>query len=212
MKMRLLLALLVLAFATTGFGQRTFDVLVPPAPSVTTTNTSLVKSNRPNFSIMAVVVVNTPVPIAFNCAVTDICTSTAYTGETGLKVQVSTTTTIPTGLALATDYFVIKLTDTTFSLATTLVNALAGTPIDVTGIGSGTHTMTATALAGASIKLQGSIDCVNYIDMAGTSTAVTVSANTIWTFTAQPFRCVRSQATLTAGQLSTYVMYAEPVV
>ena len=57
------------------------------------------------------------------------------------RVQVSTTTTLPAGLAAATDYYVIKVTDTTAKLATSYANAVAGTPIDITSAGTGTHTI-----------------------------------------------------------------------
>jgi hypothetical protein len=57
------------------------------------------------------------------------------------KVQVSTTTTLPAGLAAATNYWTIKLTDSTFKLATSYANAVAGTAIDITSTGTGTHTI-----------------------------------------------------------------------
>ena len=57
------------------------------------------------------------------------------------RVQVSTTTTLPAGLAAATDYYVIKVTDTTAKLATSYANAVAGTAINITDAGTGTHTI-----------------------------------------------------------------------
>ena len=57
------------------------------------------------------------------------------------KVQVSSTVTLPAGLSAATDYYVIKLTDTTCKLATSRANAVAGTPINITSTGTGTHTI-----------------------------------------------------------------------
>ena len=57
------------------------------------------------------------------------------------KVQVSTTTTLPGGLSAATNYYVIKVTDTTCKLATSLANAIAGTAINITDAGTGTHTI-----------------------------------------------------------------------
>lgn len=68
---------------------------------------------------------------------------------TGMKVRASSTTTLPTGLVAATDYFVIRISATTVKLATTLANALAGTAIDITAQGSGTHTLTHTLTARA---------------------------------------------------------------
>ena len=60
---------------------------------------------------------------------------------TGTRVRLTTTTTLPAGLALATDYYVIKVTDSTFKLATSYANAIAGTAINITDAGTGTHTM-----------------------------------------------------------------------
>ena len=58
------------------------------------------------------------------------------------RVQFTTTGVLPTGLSTSTDYFVIKLTDTTISVATSYANAVAGTPVSITtGTGSGVHTL-----------------------------------------------------------------------
>ncbi len=58
------------------------------------------------------------------------------------RVQFTTTGTLPTGLATTTDYYVIKLTDNTISVATSYANAVAGTAVSITtGTGSGTHTL-----------------------------------------------------------------------
>lgn len=77
---------------------------------------------------------------------TDIITWTSTTNIpsnilTGTRVRLTTTTTLPAGLALATDYYVIKLTDSTCKLATSYANAIAGTAINITSTGTGTHTM-----------------------------------------------------------------------
>lgn len=58
------------------------------------------------------------------------------------KVQFTTTTTLPTGLALATDYWLVRVSSTTARVATTYANALAGTVIAFTDAGTGTHTLT----------------------------------------------------------------------
>lgn len=77
---------------------------------------------------------------------TDVCTYTSTANIpsnilTGTRVRLTTTTTLPAGLALATDYYVIRLSDTTFKLATSYANAIAGTQIDITDAGTGTHTI-----------------------------------------------------------------------
>lgn len=55
--------------------------------------------------------------------------------------------TVITGLTNATVYYVIRISATTFSLATTRANAVAGTAITLTGDGTGTHTFTKTYTA-----------------------------------------------------------------
>lgn len=61
---------------------------------------------------------------------------------TGTPVDFITTGTLPTGISLATTYYVISLTVDTISIATSLNNALAGTVRAITsGSGSGTHTI-----------------------------------------------------------------------
>jgi len=77
---------------------------------------------------------------------TDICTWTSTANFpsnvlTGTEVRLTTTTTLPAGLSLATDYYVIKVSDTTFKLATSYANAVAGTAINITDAGTGTHTV-----------------------------------------------------------------------
>jgi len=78
---------------------------------------------------------------------TDLMTYTSVTSLpsnilTGTRVRLTTTTTLPAPLATATDYYVIKMSDGTFELATTYANAIAGTQIDITTAGTGTHTIT----------------------------------------------------------------------
>lgn len=78
-------------------------------------------------------------------ASTDVLTSTGSRGFANLqhltRVQVSSGTTLPGGLSAATDYYVIKVSDTTIKLATSFANAVAGTAINITDAGTGTHTM-----------------------------------------------------------------------
>lgn len=59
------------------------------------------------------------------------------------KVRFTTTTTLPTGLSLATDYWLVRASSTTARVATSFANARAGTVIAFTDAGTGTHTMTA---------------------------------------------------------------------
>lgn len=51
---------------------------------------------------------------------------------------------LPAGLAVDTDYYIIKVDANTMKLATSRANAALGTAIDLTGDGTGTHTMVDT--------------------------------------------------------------------
>jgi len=78
---------------------------------------------------------------------TDTCTYTSTANFPsnillGTRVRLTTTTTLPAPLATATDYYVVKVTDSTFKLATSYANAIAGTVINITDAGTGTHTIT----------------------------------------------------------------------
>lgn len=79
---------------------------------------------------------------------TDICTGASLGSAlvTGVAVQLTTTGTLPAGLATSTNYFLIQVTSTTFKLATTKANADAGTAVNITDAGTGTHTVTILAM------------------------------------------------------------------
>jgi len=72
---------------------------------------------------------------------TDVLTHTNINLMPYTRVQVSTTTTLPAGLSAATDYYVIKVSDLTCKLATSYANAVAGTQVNITDAGTGTHTI-----------------------------------------------------------------------
>lgn len=73
---------------------------------------------------------------------TDEITEVAHGLRTGDVIQLTTSGTLPAGLALTTDYWAMELTDDTFQLASSLSNAVAGTQITITDQGTGTHTLT----------------------------------------------------------------------
>ncbi len=76
-------------------------------------------------------------------------------------IRLTTTGTLPGGLALATDYWVIRITDDTIKLAASYVHTGGNnvgntiTPIDLTDVGTGVHTLsdtTDTLRAGEEIR------------------------------------------------------------
>jgi len=58
------------------------------------------------------------------------------------KVRFTTTVTLPTGLSLNTDYWLVRVSATTARVATSFANAITGTVIAFTDAGTGTHTLT----------------------------------------------------------------------
>jgi hypothetical protein len=115
-------------------------------------------------------------------AATDIITLAAATTDkhprTGLKGRLTTTGTLPAGLALATDYFCIETgTNSQVKLASSLANAQAGIAIDITDTGTGTHTWTSTT-GTKTFLISYSLDGVNY------SSAVFINSLTAITHTA----------------------------
>ena len=91
----------------------------------------------------------TDVVDTFTAATSDQCTRATATKQFyfGDKVRLTTTGTLPAGLALSTDYFYVPDDGDAglkFKLASSYANAIAGTLIDITDTGSGTHTITAS--------------------------------------------------------------------
>lgn len=78
----------------------------------------------------------------FTASAADVVTIAGHGLVTGDGPFVaSTTDTLPAGLATGTPYWVIRLTDNTLSLAASYAAALAGTVVDITDTGTGTHTL-----------------------------------------------------------------------
>ncbi len=152
-----------------------------------------------------------PVSGTFTCATSDICTKASHGYSLGLLVRVSNSGgALPTGLSAATDYFVVPVTSGTFSLADSAANAVAGTILDISGVGSGTQTVIPTALAGASVKLQGSYDDSVWADIPvaasgdlSKSASISGTGN-VYLYVDKPnMNFIRPYFTITSGQLST---------
>lgn len=104
-------------------------------------------------------------------------TSHAYLTGDG-PVQLTTSNTLPAGLELETDYYVIYVGSGTISLATSRENAFAGTAVAFTDGGTGTHTV---------VDVAGETERCKFLsygqlgdDVSGTLT-VTLTAQGGWT-------------------------------
>ena len=72
----------------------------------------------------------------------DTFTMTSHPFSNLDRVQLTTTSALPTGLSLATDYYIIYVDANTVKFATSRANAQVGTAIDLTSQGTGAHTVT----------------------------------------------------------------------
>jgi hypothetical protein len=91
---------------------------------------------------------------------TNTIDATAHGFLTGMKARVAISAgSLPSPLSAGVDYFVIRVNDDSFKLATTRAFALAGTAIDITTEGTDSQTITVTAQANAgTVVVEYSID------------------------------------------------------
>ncbi len=126
---------------------------------------------------------------------------TAHGLLTGLKVQVTTSSALPTGIAGTTDYFVIKIDADVIQLASSLANALAGSALNITAIGTGTQTI--TPLVGGiigTVKLQASLDNSTYFDVSGSSQNIAGAGTYMWNVSDAFYKWIRVQTNITNGE------------
>lgn len=62
----------------------------------------------------------------------------------GMVVQFATTGTLPSPLVAATNYYITRIDATTIKVSTSVANYVAGTFVDISAVGAGTHTITYT--------------------------------------------------------------------
>ena len=80
-----------------------------------------------------------PDPTAtFSAAVGGVCTRAGHGWSTTQPVRVASTSALPSGISADTTYYLIKLDNNTFKLASTVAFAVAGTGISLGTTGSGT--------------------------------------------------------------------------
>ena len=80
-------------------------------------------------------------------ALTDLCTWSSSANIpsnllTGTMIKFTTSTTLPSPLVVGTPYYFIKVSDTTFKIASSYANAIANSWLDITDTGTGVHTCT----------------------------------------------------------------------
>jgi len=108
-----------------------------------------------------------------------------YTNDfnTLTKVRFTTSGTLPGGLSLGVDYYLVRQSSTTARVADSLANAIAGTTLSFVDAGSGTHTLTIQMRATNGVGVEAffvvqtaptaggpTISASNYRNQAGTDT------------------------------------------
>lgn len=167
--------------------------------------------------------VDVPAAVVFASAGIDVTNNTLTTAGavlwTGAKGQFTTSGSLPTGISLATDYWIIldDLATGTYKVATSLSNALAGTAVDITGAGTGNQTFTPTTLSGGALAFQKtnvinaatgliSTTAADWTDI-DTETAVTADA-TVWFMKIGPeYLGFRVRATTSDGSFQAKLFY-----
>lgn len=146
---------------------------------------------------------------------TDRVTITAHGQVLGSKGQLSTSSALPTGLSTSTDYFIIVIDANTVQFASSLVNAVAGTAIDITNAGVGTQTFTPTTSTGNVIKARFSGDDAYYTDITTTNfpacspatvTVATTTGGNYWDLGRPAARYLNILFTPSAGQITFSVL------
>lgn len=134
----------------------------------------------------------------------DQITISAHGYRTGLKVALTTSGALPTGLS-ATDYYVILNDGNTIQLATSAANAAAGTAVNITAAaGGGTHTLTPAA-ADMDLILQGSVDGTNFFNLV--TTEITGTGVFSASLSSPAFSMLRARVSIAAGQATIGDVY-----
>jgi hypothetical protein len=140
-----------------------------------------------------------------NITAAGVFTSAAHGMSTGLKGQFTTSGSLPTGLSASTNYYIIALSANTFTVASSLANAIAGTPVTITSAGTGNQTFTATAIAGAIITPQLSNDGVNWWSETNGVVTYSTDGNSFYSPTYKA-RWARFSLAITSGQIAISVV------
>jgi hypothetical protein len=137
--------------------------LITKATSVLTSSGDDPEKGLPQFDKMSYAIIgqymhiywhfkegSTPSAAAFTVdETTDIFTAVAHGFYTGQVVQVSTDDELPAPLEVSTNYYVIKIDDDTFYLASSLDSAFFGYAMDITTAGAGTNEATPEDASGS---------------------------------------------------------------
>lgn len=140
---------------------------------------------------------------------TDTFTKTGhgYTSGDG-PIRVSSSGSIPAGLTGGTDYYAIKITTSTFKVATSFANAQAGTPVDITTDGAGTISWTSDLMTFNDNSAYFSSDdvgkLITFVNAADSGNNGSFQITSVTSKTVLKFHNVSGVTTSTSGNMGTY--------
>ena len=163
--------------------------------------TNPVPKNLGDTTAGAITVAETTAGVTTTIALTtNYITIATHPYITGTKAALTTGTTLPAGLS-ATNYWIVKIDANTIGLSTSLALATAGTLVDITDDGVGTHTLTPTTAAGNVFKMQKSNDSVTWTDISSMTVTSDTSTLSTWFEVANPtYHYIKLLYTPAAGQ------------
>lgn len=117
----------------------------------------------------------------------------------GLKVRLTTTGVLPTGLEPNTDYYVSNQNQFGFELNDTKEGVLLGEYIEFIG-GSGTHTITPQVYGSTSVVMEATIDNENYAEVTNSLIQTAKTENMILEINNPLYRSCRLKVYVDSGQ------------
>jgi hypothetical protein len=132
---------------TTATGKQIFNVKNTTSNGTTFTSSDLIAATQGDLAASSKKYQSRE-SVTYNLSISNFTRTTGTTFTTafdyeytGRRVQLTTTNTLPAGLSTNTDYYIVYVNATTFSLATSLENAFNGVLVSTTDVGVGTHTV-----------------------------------------------------------------------
>lgn len=180
-----------------------------PTSLASTTRINIGTFDVDRLSIQVVYSDDAPAAVQIGSADVDVDGYTFYSADngyvTGLKVAASTDGTLPDPLS-ATNYYVIRIDDGYFQVASSLANAEGGIPVALLDDGDGYTTFTPTTASGNVAKVQSSVDGVNWDDVTSQTVTISTSAsNQVFDLGALSVKYVSVLYTPSAGQINLTV-------
>lgn len=177
-------------------------ILAQGVTSAVISSTALNIGKVLGYSIVGSGIDTTPTPKTFTSAIGNNIQSISHGFSTGLIGQFTTTGSLPTGLSTSTNYYIIYIDSNQYQVANSQANAIAGTPVVLSGTGAGSFNPTSSGVT-ATVYLQASNDNVNFYMVSNSSQNLTSSnIGFFWNNSDCHYKWVRLQCNVSVGQLT----------